>query len=171
MFKFKDYLMESKKTYAFKVKVCGDVPKDATTRMKTALAEFDPEKISSGKRTPIQETPIDFPEKKNVEVTSFNVELNYPTISPAVRRAVAHCLAVSEDCIKVRTPAEELEIAMNMAHAKVPGQGESLLTKDYENNDEGQKVVGQAHIGSFLKELQKTSADLKKATKVAKEIK
>ena len=164
---FKNYLTESKKTYAFKVKVCGDVSKDAATRMKTALAEFEPCKIGSGKRTPIQETPIDFPEKKNVEVTTFDVELNYPTISPAIRRAVAHCLAVSEDCVKVRTPAEELEIAMNMEHMKVPGKGESLLTKDYENNDEGQKVVGQAHIGSFLKELQKTSADLKKATKVA----
>ena len=43
---FKEYLTESKKTYHFKVKIAGHEGKDATNRMKEALAQFDPVKIS-----------------------------------------------------------------------------------------------------------------------------
>ena len=167
MFTFKDYLTESKKTYSFRVKVCGDLPKDATKRIKDALAKYDPIKVGSAKRTPIQENPLDFPGKKNMSVSIFDVDVNYPAISPAISAALSDCLGCSMDCIIVRTPAEEAETILNQAHMAVPGTGESLLTKDYENNDEGQKVVGQAHVSNFLKELGKVSADLKKATKVA----
>jgi hypothetical protein len=162
MYTFKDYLMESKKTYSFKVKVCGEVPKDALKCMKDALAKFDPVKVSSGKRTPIQERPLDFPGKSNVEVTVFDVELNYPTNSPAVREVVASCLNMSLDCVKARTPGEEMELEINQAHMAVPGNGEALLNKDYETNSEAQDKVGDKHVSSFLKELQKASDERKK---------
>jgi hypothetical protein len=167
MFTFKDYLTESKKTYSFRVKVCGDMPKDATNLIKDALAKYDPCKVGSAKRTPIQGNPIDFPGKKNMSVSIFDIEVNYPAISPTIAAALSNCLSCSMDCIIVRTPAEEAETVLNQAHMAAPGNGDAVLTKDYENNDEGQKVVGQAHVSNFLKELGKLSADRKKATKVA----
>jgi hypothetical protein len=162
MFTFKDYLTESKKTYSFRVKVCGDLPKDFSKQVKDALAKYDPCNVGTVKRTPIQETPLDFPNKKNMAVSIFDVEVNYPANSPAISAVLSDCLNCGLDCIIVRTPAEEAEMIMNMAHMKVPGDGEALLGKDYETNAEAQKVVGQVHVSNFLKELEKLNAERKK---------
>jgi hypothetical protein len=162
MFTFKDYLTESKKTYSFRVKVCGDLPKDSKKRIKDALAKYDPANVGTAKRTPIQETPLDFPNKKNMSVSIFDIEINYPTNSPTISAALSDCLGCGLDCIIVRTPAEEAESILNQTYMTVPGKGEALLDKDYETNAEGQKVVGQAHVSNFLKELEKINAERKK---------
>ena len=60
---FKQYLLENKQTYDFKIKVAGDCPEKATESIKAALTQYGCESCSSGKRTPIQETQIDFPEE------------------------------------------------------------------------------------------------------------
>jgi hypothetical protein len=162
MFTFKDYLTESKKTYSFRVKVCGELPKDCSKRVKDALAKYDPVKVDTARRTPIQETPLDFPNKKNMSVSIFDLEVNYPANSPLISAALSDCLGCGLDCIIVRTPAEEAESILNMAYMKVPGNSEALLGKEYETNAEAQKVVGQQHVSNFLKELEKINAERKK---------
>lgn len=162
MFTFKDYLTESKKTYSFRVKVCGELPKDCAKRVKDALAKYDPVNVGAAKRTPIQETPLDFPNKKNMSVSIFDIEVNYPANSPTISAALSNCLGCGLDCIIVRTPAEEAEMILNQAHMKVPSEGEALLGKDYDTNAEAQKVVGQQHVSNFLKELEKLNAERKK---------
>jgi len=159
MTSFKEYLIESKKTYPFRVKIAGDIQKDLVARVKEALAKYDCTKVSAAKRTPIQESPIDFPELKNTEVHTFEVECNYPTTSFVLRNDLVEKLKMNPSYIKVRNPMEEAEAEMNHAHMKAPGDGESLLEKDYETNAEGQKLVGQEHVTSFLKELNKINAD------------
>ena len=161
MTSFKEYLAESKKTYPFRVKVAGEIQKDLASRVKEALAKYDCKKVGASKRTPIQETHIDFPELKNIEVNTFEIELNYPTTSFVLRNELSEKLNISQALIKVRNPVEEAEAEMNHAHMLAPGQGESLLEKDYETNADGQKIVGQDHVTSFLKELNKINADRK----------
>jgi hypothetical protein len=161
MTSFKEYLSESKKTYPFRVKVAGEIQKNLAARVKEALAKYDCKKVSVAKRTPIQETHMDFPELKNIEVNTFEIELNYPTTSFVLRNDLAERLNISQALIKVRNPMEEAEAEMNHAHMLAPGQGESLLEKDYETNADGQKLVGQDHVTSFLKELNKINAEHK----------
>ena len=161
MTSFKEYLSESKKTYPFRVKVAGEIQKDLASRVKEALAKYDCKKVSAAKRTPIQETHMDFPELKNIEVNTFEIELNYPTTSFVLRNDLAERLNISQALIKVRNPMEEAEAEMNHAHMLAPGQGESLLEKDYETDAKGQKLVGQDHVTSFLKELNKINSDRK----------
>jgi hypothetical protein len=161
MTSFKEYLAESKKTYPFRVKIAGPIQKDLTSRVKEALAKYDCGKVSAAKRTPIQETHMDFPELKNVEVNTFEIELNYPTTSFVLRNDLCEKLNISQALLKVRNPMEEAEAELNHAHMLAPGQGESLLEKDYETNADGQKLVGQDHVTSFLKELNKVNADRK----------
>ena len=161
MTSFKKYLAESKKTYPFRVKIAGPIQKDLTSRVKEALAKYDCGKVSAAKRTPIQETHMDFPELKNVEVNTFEIELNYPTTSFVLRNDLCEKLNISQALLKVRNPMEEAEAELNHAHMLAPGQGESLLEKDYETNADGQKLVGQDHVTSFLKELNKINSDRK----------
>lgn len=148
---FKDYLIESKQTYDFKIKLAGE-HEDCAKKIKEALAKFDVASCSEGKTTPIQETQVDFPEEKNIEVTVYEVCLNYPATSEQVRAAVASKLGKTESQIKVRNPQEEAEVELN--HANDEASGEALLEKDLEEVD-GQKQVGDKHVMSLLKELGK----------------
>ena len=62
---FKEYLIESAKSYDYKIKIAGDIDKDFATRMETCLQKFEVAKMSAGKKTPIQSLPLDFPALKN----------------------------------------------------------------------------------------------------------
>jgi hypothetical protein len=158
---FKQYLSESKKTYSFRVKIAGALPEGCEKNMKECLAKFDCAAVKSVSRTPIQESPMDFPALKNLEVHTFDIDCNYPSISPAVKDQISEVLGIPQGRIVVRTPQEQAEIELNQSHMKVPGEGESLLEKDYEKNDDAQKLVGETHVTSFLKELDKINAERK----------
>lgn len=149
---FKEYLTESKKTYDFKIKVAGECPEGAVEKIKEALGMFDCASCSSGNRSPIQESHFDFPSHKNIEVTTFDVCLNYPSTSPQVRAAVVNKLKMAESCVIVRNPQEEAETVLN--HANDKKEGATLDNPLEEVN--GQNLVGDKHVTSFLKELSKT---------------
>ena len=149
---FQEYIAESKKTYPFTIKVCGDLSESADKIMKSAMHRFTVNKLSKGKKTPIQSMPLDFPGQSNVEVHVFEVDLQYPTTSSALTELLADQLQISPAKIRVRTPGEMAEMALNLEHNQA--SNESFLLKDYadENN---QDLVGQKHVVSFLKELGK----------------
>ncbi len=150
---FKEYLTESKKVYDFKIKVAHECPEDCADKIKEALSVYNCTSCSSGASLPIQESHFDFPEEKNVKVTSFEVSLDYPTTSQQVRAAVATKLQKAESCIIVRNPAEEAEVLLNHANDSKP-EG-SLLEKDYEKSKDNQSLVGEKQKMALLKELGK----------------
>lgn len=146
---FKEYLIESKQTYEFKIKLAGD-HEDCTKKIKEALAKFEVSNCSEGKTTPIQETQVDFPDHKNIGVTIVDVCLEYPATSAEVRALVAEACGCADSCVKVRNErelAEEEEINKP--------ETEQVLGKDYakENN---QGMVGDKGVANFLKELGKS---------------
>lgn len=147
---FKEYLMESKKVYEFKVKLAGDYEK-AGDAIKLALAPWKVETVSSGKRLPIAETHSDFPNHKNTNVTIFDVTTAYPTNTATVRAAIAEKCRCSLECVKVRTPMEEAEIALN--HANDEKSGKAVLGTDYDNSGDAQKLVGEQQKMNLLKDL------------------
>jgi len=150
---FTEYLTESKKVYEFKIKIAGDCPKDCVPKIKEALSTYKLESCSKGKGVPITEKQMDFPQLENVGVTIFDVTVCYPTTSLQVREAVANKLNIVPAKIRVRNIHEEAELARN--HEYDEKSGESLLSKDYEANAEGQKLVGEKHAMGMLKELNK----------------
>ena len=81
---FKEYLTESKKVYSFKVKVAGEVPEKFQEGLKTRLGRCGAIKVDKLTTTPIQETPLDFPDLKNMEVSVFEVICEYPITSPEI---------------------------------------------------------------------------------------
>jgi len=149
---FREYLTESKKIYEFKIKIAGDLESDASKKIKLALEKFNVENCSSGKRSPVQESPIDFPEHHNVNVTVFDISLSYPSTSLMVKEAIAERLSLTDSCIKVCNIKEQEEYELN--HQFDEKSGESLLTKEYETIDSS-GLAGEKQKMNLLKELSK----------------
>lgn len=160
---FKEYLTESKKIYEFKIKVAGDLPKDFDKGLKSSLSKFNVERLTKPKRTPIQESPLDFPGLKFSEVSVFDVCLSYPTTSPVVKQAISHLLKVDESRVVVRTTGEEAEAVLNAESMLAPDGKGSLLGTDYEQSD-NQHLVGEKRKLSFLKDLAKDKHELEEVT-------
>jgi hypothetical protein len=154
---FKEYLVENKQVYEFKIKFAGDCPKDCSMLIKRALSKFHVKNCSSGKSTPIQGTQTDFPGLANVGVTVFDVCTSYPATSLEIQNLVAEHCKTSADYIKVRNLKEEEEEELN--HANDEPTGEALIEKEYEKST-GQDTVGEKHVMSFLKELGKNKVGL-----------
>lgn len=152
---FKEYLQESKQTYEFKIKIAGDACTDASTKIKAALDRFKVESVSSGKRSPIQETQVDFPDHSNIGVTVFDISVAYPATSNQMRDSIAEALNITHSCVKVRNLKEQEEDEINNQYCPNHPSGEALLGKDYEKTD-NQSIVGDKHTMALLKELSKT---------------
>ena len=155
---FKEYIIESKQPYEFKIKIAGDCPKDCPMLIKRALSKFQVESCSSGKSTPIQETQTEFPDQKNIGVTIFDVCTNYPATSAEVSALVAEHCGITAKCIKVRNLKEQEEEELN--HANDEASGEALLEKPELEQVDGQQLVGDKHNMSLLKELNKNKKEL-----------
>ena len=106
---FAKYLTESTKTYEYKVKIAGDIGKDFTTRLETALQKFEVQKLSAGKKTPIQSLPLDFPVLKNESVTIYDLKTSYPVAVRELKEYIADYMKISPACVVVRTPGEPTE--------------------------------------------------------------
>ena len=106
---FKEYLIESAKSYDYKIKIACDIDKDFATKMETALGKFEVAKMSAGKKTPIQSLPLDFPQLKNESVTIFDVTTNYPASVRVMKEYIADYMNISPACVVVRLPGEPTE--------------------------------------------------------------
>ena len=106
---FKDYLAESVKSYDYKIKVAGAIDKDFANKMETALAKFEVNKMSAGKKTPIMTMPLDFPMLSNEEVTIFDVTTNYPVSVRELKEYLSDRMRLPATHIVVRKPGEPTE--------------------------------------------------------------
>ena len=161
---FTQYLTESAKQYDYKIKVAGELDKDFANKLETALGKFDVAKLSAGKSYPIQETPLDFPQFKNVEVTIFDATTNYPASAFEMTEYLANYLNLGRNQIVVRKPGEPTEqYQADMKVAKDKTEFESVLD-DVEYKDapkhKAEDFYGDKANASLLKELLKARKEI-----------
>ena len=106
---FKHYLTEAIKQYDYRIKVAGDIDKDFTSRMETCLQKYEVKKLSAGKKTPIQEHPLDFPTLTNQLVNIFELTTNYPVSVRELKEYIADHMNISPIMIVVKKPGEPTE--------------------------------------------------------------
>jgi hypothetical protein len=162
---FKEYLVENKKLYKFKIKIVGDCPKDCAEKIKLALSEYSCASVGTAKTTPISANHRDFPEHKNVAMSIFDACTHYPATSEQILNKVAQGLGMSAGSVKVLNEKEQEEVALN--HANDEATGESIGGTDYEKVD-NQDLVGNQRL-TFLKSL-KSEEKLKQVTGTNDEI-
>jgi hypothetical protein len=148
---FKELLTESKKTYEFKIGVAGPLPEGFEDRMETSLKKFNVSNMTSGKKTPIQERPLDFPQLQNMEVTYFEVAVEYPTTSQVLQEYVGKCCGIEQAYIIVRNVNDPREEYQDMDDS---APYEAMLTKEDMGGKSAQAEVAGNRVMSLLKELE-----------------
>ena len=138
-----EYLTESAKTYPFKVGIAGDLPEGFADTMESCLQKFGITQMSAGKKTPIQERPLDFPQLENCEVTYYEVELSYPTTQAVLAEYIAGCCDCHKSNVIARNPNEPLE---EIYKEKDEEYYETKLTKEDMGGESAQESVGLSLI-------------------------
>ena len=159
----KDYIVESKKTYAFKVKVAGDLPDGFESTLKTAMERFSVASMSKGKRTPITEKPLDFPQLTNTHVNVFDVEVHYPTTPQVLETYICQTCSCTSDRCRVYAANQVAEQHQEEENRK-EAEKKPLIGQCDPPPANHQDLVGDKKISSFLKDL---AADSK--TRAAKD--
>tara|TARA_X000001036_G_scaffold280428_1_gene260488 strand:- start:740 stop:1294 length:555 start_codon:yes stop_codon:yes gene_type:complete len=148
---FEKYLAEAKKIYEFNIGVAGELPEGFVDDLESCLKRYSIASMSAGKKTPIQERPLDFPQLSNCEVTYYEVGLNYPTTPQVLGEYITQCCECSRDNIIVRNVNEPQEIYQNI---KDEGPYVSKLETEDMGGDSAQEDVGGNRVMSLLKELE-----------------
>ena len=160
---FNQYLTEAAKSYDYKIKVAGELADGFASRMETALQKFELAKMSSGKKTPIQSVPLDFPALSNETVTIFDVTTNYPCSVIAPKEYLADYMNINASMIVVRKPGEPTEEYQdNMEKATKSEYVNKLMDIEMKdapkvNKDE---LTGDKYNMSLLKELLKSKSEI-----------
>ena len=148
---FTQLLTESKKTYEFKIGVAGPLPEGFEDTLETIFKKFGANNLTSGKKTPIQERPLDFPQLQNMEVTYFELGVEYPTTSQVLQEYVGRCCGIDQAYIIVRNMNDPREEYQEM---KDDAPYEAKLTKEDMGGETAQEDVAGNRVMSLLKELE-----------------
>lgn len=151
MKQFKEYLTESEKTYKFFVRVAGELPEGFADRLETNLQKYGLKNLSAGKKTPIQEKPLDFPQLQNMEVTHYETEVSYPVTAHVLERYLVDNCAIDHSKIIVRGEFDPIEMQQQpMDEAPY----ESLLNTEDMGGEDAQGSVAGDRVMDLLKELE-----------------
>ena len=148
---FEKYLAEAKKIYEFNIGVAGELPEGFVDDLESCLKRYSIASMSAGKKTPIQERPLDFPQLSNCEVTYYEVGLNYPTTPQVLGEYITQCCECSRDNIIVRNVNEPQEMYQNI---KDEGPYVTKLETEDMGGESAQEDVGGSRVMSLLKELE-----------------
>jgi hypothetical protein len=144
---FQEYLAESQRTYNYRLKIVGDVEPNFLKALEEKLKQFDPVKISSVKKTPIQLKPADFPAAANESVSSMECEFRYPAIEPQIQQ-IAQLLGLDPNRIRLLTSAHEE--SLDVEREKIEDQNKDLLTNtDYPAPDAEQQALSKDYSAPY----------------------
>jgi hypothetical protein len=153
---FVDYLTESEKVYSFKVGVAGELPEGFENTLETALKKFGVKNMTPGKKTPIQERPLDFPQLENVDVTYYEVDLHYPTTNHVLQEYVGQCCGISQSHVIVRNPNEPQELYQQ---EEDKAEYTAMLTQEDMGGESAQQDAGTSRVMELLKDLESARKD------------
>ena len=151
---FTQYLYHTQKTYEFRIKLAEiELSEDNMAKIRNALEAYGVESMGKPKRLPIQEH-ADFPKMGPCQCHIIDVALKYPTTTEQLTHIVAERALFDKGrvCVYTKDAHEQVVAAEQL------GQNDTgaLLDKpELEDEAGAQALVGQARVGSFLKELEK----------------
>lgn len=158
---FKEYIVESQRTYNYRIKIVGDVAPDFIKQLEQKLEQFDPVKIGPAKSTPVQAAPVDFPKHSNDSVTSIDVEFRYPAIEPQIKQLAQLLFLDPNRIIMLTTPyensidkerkqyAEQPESVLADTDFPAPDAEQKALSKDYSAPYNQHSVLKNAYKSDF----------------------
>ena len=152
---FAQYLVESEKTFDYRIKIVGDVSPEFLKQFKDQLKKFEPASIGEVKTTPIVAQPQGFPGYPNHAVNMIDVSFKYPATPPQIEQVV-ELLGLSADRISMNTI--KWQEGMDKELLGIADQ-KDLLTSEYPPTDAEQKRIKKDYAAAAQdKEVVKNSA-------------
>lgn len=155
---FQSYIFEINKPYEFRIKMATINPSTVMEQIKNALNAWQLESVSAVKSLPIQEHQ-EFPQWGPCECWTFDVKLAYPTTAVQVRQVIKERAGLNPDWLCVRNLNEATDTDEAEARGK-DHKGALLNEPELKEDPNGQPLVGQARIGSLLKELESRKVEI-----------
>jgi hypothetical protein len=116
---FKELLQESTKDYNYTIKIAtSEISESALDIIESCLQKYEVTKASKFKSTPIQESPLDFPQIQNSAVFISDITLSYPASRDMLRTMLANQLGIPESTIVVYSANDPRQDATDM-HLRV----------------------------------------------------
>ena len=136
---FRDYLVETEKTFDYRIKICGDLPTGFEKAFKDALKQFDPVSVGSFKSTPILAKPQGFANFPNSPVNIMDVEFRYPAAPPQITK-IARLLGIDSDD-RVMTFDRAWSDGMDKELLGIEEESKDLLNTPYPANSREQNAL------------------------------
>lgn len=141
---FTQYLMESKKTWKFKIKTIHELTDEQCDRIEKHLMKYDSNGLGAVKKTILQSAPKDFPQHRGYEVFTYEFETNLVAVSSQIQNDLRSMLGLTSNIFKIRGEHE-------------PDHNDEEETKseqDEETTDiDSEDFHGEKHVNGFIKDL------------------
>ena len=135
-----------------RIKVAGELPEGFESNLKSYMEKFQTFSFKKVASTPIQEHPHEFPRLKNMEVTIFDVDAEYPIGFQQLEEVLTAQFGISPDHLRVKHPNDQTELTTDE-----DGEYEPKLTdaeyKDAPSTEE--PLYGDEYNMSLFQELMK----------------
>ena len=156
---FTSYVAENKKEYKYVLKFAvEEISESQIDILESCLGKYELKEASAFRKTPIQESPLDFPNIKNMPVYICDITLNYPASLDFLRTYICNNLSISASQLVVYSENDPRQIETDLyIDRNSPEYREKYKTRlgsDYEETGD-KDMYGEKYNVSFLKELNK----------------
>jgi len=151
---YREFLIESKKQYTFRLKVAGEVSDEHQEMLEASFDRWGLASLSKPKRTPIQQHPQDFPNITNSEISVMELVLDYPATPAEVAQCMHNTINIPMDSIRVYNEGDPLEAEREEDAESEDEEYEVQLTAPYPKSDKDPQY-GDKSNKKFLKDLEK----------------
>ncbi|HEY6436818.1 MAG TPA: hypothetical protein VIY47_09515 [Ignavibacteriaceae bacterium] len=167
---FVTYVAENKTEYKYVLKFAVNEMTDIMIdQLEAGLAKYDLKSASSFRKTPIQESPLDFPNVKNTPVFICDITLGYPGSLDFLRIYICNCVGISPAVLAVYSENDprqiETDLYIDRNSEEYKKTYKTRLGSDYlaeENPD--RPLYGEKYNINFLKELEKVRKERETVT-------
>lgn len=167
---FINYIAEVKTEYKYVLKFAVNEMTDLMIdQLESSLTKYDLKKASSFRKTPIQESPLDFPNVKNMPVFICDLTLGYPGSLDFLRTYICNNLGISPAQVAVYSENDprqiETDLYIDRNSAEYRKNYKARLGSDYEEVPGAEaETYGEKYNTSFLKELEQVRKERKVVT-------
>jgi hypothetical protein len=153
------YVAETKKEYKYVLKFAvNEMPDSLVDILEACLTKYELKEASAFRKTPIQESPLDFPNVKNTPVFICNVTLAYPGSLDFLRTYICNNLGISPAQLAVYSENDprqiETDLYIDRSSPEYKEKYKTRLGSDHEETGD-KDLYGEKYNVSFLKELDK----------------
>lgn len=156
---FLSYVAETKTEYKYVLKFAVNEMTDAMIDMlEASLKKYDLKHASAFRKTPIQESPLDFPNVKNTAVFICNLTLGYPGSLDFLRTYICSNMGIPMQQVAVYSENDprqiETDLYIDRSSPEFKEKYKARLGSDHEETG-NKDLYGEKYNVDFLKELEK----------------